>query len=360
VSALLAGVRVLDLSTVGPGSRCSAMLADYGADVVKVARPAGAGGTEPPWFAYGAGRGTRILRLDLKDDAGRATFLELAADAQVVIESYRPGVAERLGIGYRDVRAVNAGIVYASLTGYGQDGPYAGWAGHDLNYLAMGGFLATQGRRGDGGPALPGATVADSAGGGMHAALSIVAALHHGQRTGEGVHLDVAATDGVLSLMSLHLDEHLATGVEPAPGSGLLTGRYACYDVYEAADGRWLAVGAIEGKFFANLCRLLGRPELAGWQYDEDRQDELRAALATAFAARPRDDWVVMLAGADTCVTPVLAVSEVVRDPHLIGRGAFGEVEHADHGLARQVAPVLAGTCPPAAPATAPPPELAP
>jgi alpha-methylacyl-CoA racemase len=359
MAGLLEGVTVLDLSTVGPGSRCSAMLADYGADVVKVARPEGSGGVEPPWFSYGAGRGTRVVRLDLKSQAGRRAFLDLAADAQVVIDSYRPGVAARLGIGYDDVRAANPAIVYASLTGYGQDGPYAQWAGHDLNYLAMGGFLATQGRRGDGAPALPGATVADSAGGGMHAALAILAALHHRQATGEGAHLDVAATEGVLSLMSLHLDEHLATGVEPAPGSGLLTGRYACYDLYEAADGRWLAVGAIEGKFFANLCRLLGRPELADWQYDDERQDELRALLAAVFAARARDDWVVMLAGADTCVTPVLAVEEVVRDPHLIGRGAFGEVEHAEHGRVRQVAPVLAGTAHPDAPFPAPPPEVA-
>ena len=337
----LAGVTVLDLSTVGPGARCTAILADLGADVVKIGRPSG--GLRPPWFSYGAGRGTRAVVLDLKAAEGRADFLRLAADADVVVESYRPGVVARLGIGYSDVAAVNPGIVYASLTGYGQDGPYAQWAGHDLNYLAVGGFLATQGRRADGGPALPGATVADSAGGGMHAVIAILAALLRRRQTGDGQHLDVSATDGVLSLMSLHLDEHLATGAEPGPGSTLLTGRYACYDVYETADGGWLAVGAIEAHFFANLCRLLGCAQLAPAQYDDERQDEVRTALAAAFRTRTRDEWVALLAPADTCVAPVLTVAEVTRDAHLRARGAFTTFTHPDHGTVEQVAPVIAG-----------------
>ena len=354
----LAGVTVLDLSTVGPGSRCTSMLADFGADVLKVGRPRGRGGIEPPWFSYGAGRRTRIVRLDLKDDAGGALFLDLAAEAHVVVESYRPGVADRLGIGYRDVRAVNPGIVYASLTGYGQDGPAAQWAGHDINYLAMGGFLATQGRRADGGPAMPGATVADSAGGGMHAALAIAAALYRRERTGEGEHLDVAATEGVLSLMSLHLDEYLATGFEPTAGSGLLTGKFACYDLYEAADGGWLAVGAIEVAFFGNLCRLLGVEDLRPHQYDEERQDEVRERLAGVFATRDRDEWVMMLAGEDTCVTPVLSIAEVTRNEHHVARRAFTDVEHREHGRFRQVGPVLAGARRPSGHYSAPPEEV--
>ena len=339
----LSGVTVLDLSTVGPGSRCSAMLADLGADVVKVARPQGRGGIEPPWFSYGAGRGTRTIRLDLKEPAGVDAFLALSADADVVVESYRPGVAQRLGIGYAAVSGRNPRIVYAALTGYGQDGPASQWAGHDLNYLAMGGFLATQGHRADGGPAMPGATVADSAGGGMHAVIAILAALLRRESTGEGQFLDVAATEGVLSLMSLHIDEYLATGNEPAAGSTLLTGRYACYDVYAARDGRWVAVGAIEQEFFANLCRALGLDQLAPAQYDDARQDEIRQALRRAFARRNRDEWVATLADADTCVTPVNSISEVTRDPHLRARGAFTTVRHAERGDVEQVAPTLAG-----------------
>ena len=349
---------MLDLSTVGPGSRCSGMLADLGADVVKVGRPHGRGGIEPPWFSYGAGRGTRVMRLDLKAAQGVAEFLELAGDADVIVESYRPGVADRLGIGYDAVSARNPRIVYAALTGYGQTGPYSQWAGHDLNYLAIGGFLATQGRRSDGAPALPGATVADSAGGGMHAVIAILAALLHRETSGEGQYLDVSATEGVLSLMSLHLDELLATGTEPTAASTLLTGRYACYDIYAARDGGWLAVGAIESQFFANLCRELGLETLAEGQYDDARQDEIRDAFAAAFATRDRDDWVARLAGADTCVTPVSSLREVARDRHLRSRGAFTTVRHSDHGEVEQVAPVLAGSVRPAAPVTAPPQEV--
>lgn len=354
----LDGITVVDLSTVGPGSRCTAMLADLGADIVKVVRPAGTGGIEPAWFTYGAGRGTRLVRLDLKSDEGRAGFFDLAAGADVVVDSYRPGVAARLGIGYQRVAARNPQIVYASLTGYGQDGPYAQWAGHDINYLAVGGFLATQGRRLDGGPAIPGATVADSAGGGMQAAVAILAALLKRVETGQGQYLDVSATEGVLSLMSLHIDEYLATGTEPTAGSTLLTGRYACYDVYRAHDGRWLAVGAIEAQFFANLCTALDCPEWIPHQYDDDRQDEIRGALTAAFAQRDRDDWVGVLAGENTCVSPVLSIAEVTSDVHLTARDAFCTVVHADHGQIRQVAPVIAGAVRPAGPLSAPPPEV--
>ena len=356
--AQLEGVTVLDLSTVGPGSRCTAMLADLGAAVIKVGRPPGRGGIDPPWFSYGAGRGTRTVRLDLKADDGREAFLRLAASADVIVESYRPGVADRLGIGYADVEKVNERIVYAALTGYGQDGPYALWAGHDINYLAVGGFLATQGRRADGGPALPGATVADSAGGGMHAVIAILAALLRRTETGTGQFLDVSATEGVLSLMSLHIDECLATGNEPAAGSTLLTGRYACYDIYEAADGKWLAVGAIEAQFFANLCRALGCDEWAVHQYADDRQDEIRAALAAAFKGRTRDEWVHELAGADTCVAPVQSIAEVTADPHLRVRGAFSRVRHSDHGEVEQVGPVIAGSTRQLDPYAAPPEEI--
>lgn len=360
VAGQLDGVTVLDLSSVGPGSRCTALLADLGADVVKVARPRGRGGVEPPWFAYGAGRGTRVVRLDLKSDAGRSAYLRLAGGADVIVESYRPGVADRLGIGWEAVSTVNPAVVYAALTGYGQDGPYALWAGHDLNYLAVAGFLAMQEPAAGGGPALPGATVADSAGGGMQAVIAILAALLRRATTGEGQLLDVSATEGVLSLMSLHVDEYLATGDEPAPRSGLLTGRYACYDVYQASDGKWLAVGAIETTFFTNLCGALGCDELAAAQYDDARQDEVRSALQRAFSRRTRDEWVADLAARDTCVAPVQSIAEVAADPHLRIRGAFGCVEHADHGEVEQVAPVVAGARRQLEPYTAPPPEIDP
>ncbi|MCA1726259.1 MAG: CoA transferase, partial [Actinobacteria bacterium] len=230
---LLSGVTVLDLSSVGPGSRCTAALRDLGAELIKIVAPAAAGRIEVEDWAYGGPRGTRVIELDLKSEDGRSEFVRLSANADVVVESFRPGVVDRLGMGYDACRAANPRLVYASVTGFGQDGPYAQWAGHDLNYLAVAGYLGTSGRREGGGPALPGATLADAAGGGLQAALSITSALFARERTGEGTYLDVSTADGVLHIMSLFTDEFLATGRETTPGNSLLTGKYACYDVYE-------------------------------------------------------------------------------------------------------------------------------
>jgi alpha-methylacyl-CoA racemase len=329
---MLEGITVLDLSSVGPGSRCTWLLADLGADVVKIHPPPSAGRIDPPFHSYGAGRGTRRVEIDLKSD--KKTFLDLAATADVVVESYRPGVADRLGIGYEAVRARNRRIVYAAVTGYGQTGPASHWAGHDLNYLAVGGYLACQDN------AVPGATVADSAGGGMHAAISILAALLHRERTGEGAYLDVSTTNGVLFLMALQIDQYLATGEEAGPGTTLLTGRYACYDVYPCRDGKWLSVGAIEGVFFHNLCRALECEQYAAHQFDDKMQDEIRATFRIAFASRDRDDWVAELAPQDTCVAPVLAISEVVEHEQV--RPLITEASHPEHGTFRQLGPLVA------------------
>jgi alpha-methylacyl-CoA racemase len=337
-------VTVLDHSTVGPAARATAALRDLGAGVIKIAAPASASRIEPPDYAYGAHRSMKRVRLDLKSPEGVSRFLSLVASADAVVEAFRPGVADRLGVGYEACREANPRIVYCAISGYGSTGPYATWAGHDINYLAVGGFLATQGRRADGGPAFPGATIADAAAGGLQAALSISAALVRRDATGEGSFLDVSTTDGVLHLMSLFLDEHLATGAVVEPGSQLLTGKYACYGLYRAGDGGWLAVGAIEGAFFRNLCAALGCADLAEAQFDDERQDEIRAAFAAAFATRSRDEWVAELAGADTCVSPVLTIADVVRDPHHIARGSFTDASRADGSSFKQVGPVLAGS----------------
>lgn len=340
MTAPLDGIRVLDLTTVGPGPRCTGLLADLGAEVVRVGPPASAARIVAAAWAYGAGRGVRRIGIDLKDDAGREACLRLVAGVDVVVEGFRPGVAARLGLGPDAVHAVNPSVVYASLTGYGQDGPYRDWAGHDLNYQAVTGALATASRRADGGPALPGATFADSAGGGMHAALAICAALVRRAETGQGTVLDVAAVDGMLALMSLSLDEHLATGRDVGPGTSVLTGRYACYDLYRCADDRWVSVGAIEARFWANLCRALDCAQWIDHQHDDEVQDQVRADLAAAFATRDRDDWVAELGPADTCVAPVLDVDEVPTDPHLGRR--FVEVDV--HGeVFRQTGRVVAG-----------------
>jgi alpha-methylacyl-CoA racemase len=303
---MLDGIRVLDLSSVGPAARASRWLADYGARVTKV-KPADA-----------------------------PAFLDLAADVDVVIESFRPGVVDRLGVGYDAVRDRNAGIVYCSTTGYGQTGPWAQWAGHDLNYLGVGGYLHCTGpERG-----VPGLTLADSAGGGMHAVMSILAALVQRARTGEGAYLDVSVADGMLALMALNVDEYLAVGIEPGPGHGLLTGRFACYGTYECGDGKWLTVAAIEPRFWANLCTALDLEKWASHQTDDAAQDDIRTDLAATFATKTRDEWVSELAPANTCVAPVLSVPEIVANEQYEARRAFVDAPRGEFG---QVGYLLAG-----------------
>lgn len=346
----LDGVRVLNLASVGPAARASRWLADYGAAVVSVGPVSAAGAAQvaPPYHAYGADRDVRRILLDLKDPDGTATFLRLAERADVVIESFRPGVVDRLGIGYANVREVNPAIVYCSTSGFGQAGPQHAWAGHDVNYLAMGGFLACSARDERGGPALPGTTVADAAAGGMHAVMAIQAALIRRHATGVGAYLDVSVVDGVLALMSMQIDAFLATGEAVEPGRGILLGQYACYGTYRARDDRWLSVAAIEPKFWANLCRELGLERWVESQLDDDAQRAIRGDLASAFATRDRDEWVARLSGRDTCAAPVLSVAEVAAGEYVAQRGLVREVEHPAHGRFRQLAPTLAGAAVPA------------
>ncbi len=340
----LDGVRVLDLSTVGPAARCARILADYGALVIKVGAPPRSGvQREPPFHSYGANRGMQRIRIDMKSPAGREAFLRLAEGADVVLESFRPGVMRRLGVGFEDLRARNPRIVFCSTSGYGQSGPYSQWAGHDLNYLALGGFLACSTPRADGGPPLPGATLADIAAGGMQAAIAILAALLRRAASGEGEYLDVSVADGVLFTTSLWIDQYLATGERPGPGHDVLTGRYAWYECYPARDGKWLAVGAIEAPFFANLCKALGLERWIPYQEDDAVQDAMRSDFRRVFATRDRDAWVRDLAPADTCVAPVYSVAELVLDAHFAERGVFCEATHPAHGRFRQVGPVFAG-----------------
>ncbi len=342
---LLDGITVLDLASVGPAARTSRWLADWGATVVKVGpmpRDASVQIT-PPHYAYSGGRDQQRALIDLKADAGREAFLTLASSADVVIESFRPGVVDRLGIGWDAVAAANPRIVYCSTSGYGQDGPRSAWAGHDLNYLAVGGYLHCTQPRADGGPPIPGATVADAAAGGMQAVMAILAALVARDRTGEGTYLDVSIADGVVALMSLYVDEYLAVGTEPEPGHYILTGRYACYDLYRCADGRWVSVAAIEPQFWANLCRALGLEHRIAQQLDDDVADDVRAEVAAAFATRHRDDWVAELGPGDCCVAPVLSVPELVADEQVAARSLLTDASAEGHGSFRQVARILAG-----------------
>jgi alpha-methylacyl-CoA racemase len=328
----LDGIVMLDLAGMGPSLRCVRALADLGARWIKLAPPSTAGRYELPWFVAGAFRGAEQFELDLKRPRGRDVFLRLASQADIVVEGFRPGVAKRLGIDYETLSKVNPRIVYAAVSGYGQDGPYSNWVGHDLNYQAMGGALAAAGRRRDGAPAMPGLTLADSAAGGWQAALLVTAALVARQSQGTGRFVDVATSEGCVHLASIFIDEHLGSGQPIESGNNILTGRYAWYDTYACADGGAVAVGAIEPKFFGNLCRALGLAHLIDKQWDDAAQPEIRSAFKAAFASKPRDAWRPLFDEVEACVTPVLSIAEVTRDAHWQARGMFCEFDHPEQG----------------------------
>ncbi len=324
----LDGLVVLDLTRLLPGAVATQLLADFGAEVVKVEEPGrGDYGRVMPPLIDGVGavfsfvnRGKKSVALNLKDPAGRDAFLRLAERADVLVEGNRPGVMQRLGLDYATLRARNERLIYVALTGYGQDGPYANLAGHDLNYLALGGALDITGVR-DGPPAIPGVQIADLAGGSMQAVIGILLALAARTTTGRGQFVDVAMLDGVVSMLPVPLARYAASGRLPQRGNETLSGRYACYNVYQARDGRWIAVGALEPKFWAALCRGLGCERFIDEQFAEDpRQREIIDAVAAVFRTRDAGDWDGRFRGADACVTIVRNIGEVVADSHLEAR----------------------------------------
>jgi len=325
---VLDGIRVLDLTRLLPGAYCSLLLADMGADVIKVEEPGS--GDYMRWYPplvegqsvlfNALNRNKRSLTLNLKAREGRELFLALARSADVVIEGNRPGVMDRLGLGWSVLHELNPRLVMCAITGYGQDGPWSGRAGHDIDYMAIAGGLSMNARAGEA-PHPLAVQVADLGGGGQAAAVAILGALVAVHRDGEGRFLDVSMTDGALSWLAAPLAQAHAEGRAPARGRHRLTGRYACYDVYRCRDDRYLAVGALEPKFWRALCAALGRPELGDEPYLEDeRQEWLRSELAAIFASRTRDEWGRLLAGTETCVEPVLELDEVPSHPQVQAR----------------------------------------
>jgi crotonobetainyl-CoA:carnitine CoA-transferase CaiB-like acyl-CoA transferase len=334
VSGPLEGVRVLDLTRLLPGNYCTLLLSDLGADVLKVEEP-GRGDYirwAPP-MSGGQGvvhqalnRGKRSLTLNLKVAAGTDLLLRLAARSDVLIESFRPGVLDRLGAGYNTLAERNPQLVYCALTGYGQDGPYRDRVGHDINYTGYAGILETTGVPG-GPPVLPSVQVGDFAGG-MAAAIGVLSCLHEARRTGHGRLVDVSMLDVATSWTGVLVSSYLATGVPPERGRMPLSGGLACYQVYRAADGKYLAVGALEPRFWETLCQHLGLPELVDEQYGPPhRQEEIAGKVQEVLSRRTRDEWVAELAGVETCVGPVNDVAEAMSDPQLVHRGLLAQVE---------------------------------
>jgi len=355
----LAGVRVLDLSRLLPGPYATLVLADLGAEVVKLEDPVG--GDYARWMPPLAGeqsgyfhalnRNKRSLALDLRRPEGAAALRRLARRFDVLVESFRPGVMERLGVGYEALARESPGLVLCSITGYGQTGPYRLRAGHDLDYVALAGVLALNGP-----PEAPrplGIQVADVAGGSWPAVAGILAALVRRGATGRGAHVDIAMAEGALAMLALQQGAADARGAPLRRGAEMLNGGAACYGVYRTRDGRFVALGALEPKFFQAFCAAVGRPELAERQFDDDGQG-LRGELEAVFAARTRDEWAGFAAAHDVCAMPVLEGDEPRRDPQLAGRGNFVEIDTPWEGraLASLASPVrLAGVEAPRRPA---------
>ena len=320
----LAGVSVVELAGIGPAPFAAMVLADLGADVVRVDRP---GVPNAVARMDVLNRGRRSVAVDLKSPAGAEVVLRAAARADALIEGFRPGVAERLGVGPDACLARNPQLVYGRMTGWGQDGPYAHEAGHDITYAAVAGALAHIGRAGQP-PTPPLNLVADFGGGGMLLALGVVSGVLAARTSGRGQVVDAAMVDGVALLMAPFFMALRSGYFSNERGTNLLDSGAPFYDCYACADGNWVAVGALETQFFAALVAGLGiDPAEVGEQHDRSRWPSMRNRFADAFAARSRDEWVAHFAGRDACVAPVLTTEETLADPHLSARGTVVDVE---------------------------------
>jgi crotonobetainyl-CoA:carnitine CoA-transferase CaiB-like acyl-CoA transferase len=338
----LEGLKVLDLTRLLPGGYCTMLLADMGADVMKLEDPFG--GDYVRWFppklneesAYflAVNRNKKSMKLNLKPQRGKELFKELVKDYDVLVEGFRPGVMARLGLGYDVVSAINPRIVYCSISGYGQDGPYNQRAGHDINYIGVAGILGITGF-GDRPPAVPGVPVADFGGGGMLAALGIMMALYHRRQSGRGQYIDISMMDGVASWMANIAAKHFVLDDPQNRGEVDLAGGFLCYDCYETKDGQSLSVGALEPKFWANFCRLIERDDLADVQVDKQEDGKLKEEIVAIFKSKTMDEWLALLDGEDTCIEKINTVAEAVTDPQMLHREMVVEIDHPTEGKHR-------------------------
>jgi crotonobetainyl-CoA:carnitine CoA-transferase CaiB-like acyl-CoA transferase len=341
----LTGEKMLDLSRLLPGPYCSLLLADLGMEVLKIEdleagdymRKMGPVRNQDSAYFLALNRNKKSMRLDLKIKEGKQIFHKLIHSYDIVLESFRPGVMDRLGIGYQELRGHNPRVILCSLSGYGQDGPYRNRSGHDINYIGLGGILELIGNK-DEAPVIPGAQIADLGAGGMMAALAILAAIIHRGKTGQGQYLDVSMLDGVISWLSIHAAKYFMDGELPKRGDMLLTGRYACYHVYETKDGRYMSLGALEPKFWENFCKAVGREELISKQYLEGEERlRLIEEVQRLFKSKTQKDWVEFLKNADACCEPILNFGEVFQHPHVLHRKMVKEVEHPVEGKTGQI-----------------------
>jgi crotonobetainyl-CoA:carnitine CoA-transferase CaiB-like acyl-CoA transferase len=335
MSLPLEGIRVLDLSRYLPGPFATQMLADFGAEVIKVEDPKGGdlGRMLPPLIAgesarfFTVNRNKKSITLDLKKQAGQEVFKRLAASSDVVVDQFRPGVMEKMGLGYEQLKAINPGLIYCAITGYGLDGPLRDAAGHDLNYLSLAGITGVTGVYNNH-PAMSGTQIADIAGGTLHSVIGILLALAARQKNGQGQVCDISMLDASVSLMAYTLGEWSGLGILPVMGDGLLSGGYGFYQIYATKDGKYVSLGAVEEKFFAEFCRKIGRPEFIEQQFDKEPQRQIIKEIAEIIAQRTRDEWVEFFADSDICFTPVLELDEVCQHPQVKARNMIVEMEN--------------------------------
>jgi crotonobetainyl-CoA:carnitine CoA-transferase CaiB-like acyl-CoA transferase len=345
----LDGIRILELARVPPAELPGMMLADMGADVLKIETPDPDRPRGPEWdrraaFAF-VNRNKRSMTLNLKAPQGQEIFRRLAARADVIVEGFRPGVMKRLGADYETIRAFNPRIVYCSLSGFGQDGPYAAYPAHDLNYISLAGVLGLIGER-DRKPAIPLNLVADYAGASLHGALGIVLALFARERTGRGQHVDVSYLDTTVSLLAAtpNMRFFFSDGTAPRRGDGFLGGSYPYYAIYETRDGKLLTIGCTEPWLWENFCRAIGRPDLVRFARTPDQfvrganaeEEAARREIEAIIRTRDRDEWFDFLVRHDVCVGKVYDVGEMVQDPQVVHRRMVVDIEHPVHGKVRQ------------------------
>ena len=359
----LKGIRILDFTRLYPGPLGTMMLADMGAEVIKIEDMNTPDYMRfyPPYIAsesagyLAVNRSKRSIALNLKHKKGVDIFFSLLQTADIVVEQFRPGVLDEMGLGYEAARRVKADIIYVSLTGYGQNGPYARDAGHDINYIGYAGILSTTGSRKIG-PIIPGPQIADVAGGAYMTIIACLSALWAREKTGQGQKVDVSMLDAILPLMTLQMAHYHAAGLAPAPGEAALTGGLACYGVYKCADGKYIALGILEEKFWKSFCKMVGRPEWIDQQFVIGEEAErLRGAIAALFKTRTRDEWIAAAKEYDTCLTPVLEIGEIETDPQVQARNMIIEQTHPVCGKIKGIGVPLKFSQTPAKPSLPPP-----
>ena len=319
----LDGITVIDLSRLLPGPYCSMILADHGARVIAIeSKQFIADGL----FFNTINRNKEHMSLNLKTAEGKQIFFQLIEKADVVLEGFRPGVVDRLGIDYKRVRKVNSKIIYCSITGYGQNGPFRDRVGHDVNYLSYAGVLNLIGEP-DRPPSIPGIQIADIAGGGMNAAIGVLLALFAREKTGKGQYIDISMTDGMVAFLPIALYFQQLTGKDPRRADIMLSHRYACYNTYETADGRFCSIGAVENRFWKRLCDHLGVAEYATLQYDDSRREEILNFMRDTFKSKTLDEWDAELAHLEICWGRVQTFSEMLDDPLFREREMILELE---------------------------------